>query len=137
MNQIDTPAERSALSPAGMNSRSEASLRDSITATIIREEAAESLLPSIRNEAELVALQEVLNRYSACWWVQHLKKVGTDPVGYWRQQLGAEIEVATKGRTTTVGRKKCSWWSFRRTAASVVTYELFHLDLTPLYESCL
>jgi hypothetical protein len=136
MVQIDTPAERSAFSPAGMNSPSEASLRDSITATIIREEAAESLLPSIRNDAELVALQEVLNRYSAFWWVQHLRKVGADPVGYWRQQLRAEIEAVTKGRTSTAGRKKCSWWFFLRTATSVVTYELFHLDLTPLYKSC-
>jgi hypothetical protein len=135
MNQIDTPAERSALSPAGMNSRSEASLRDRITATIIREEAAESFLASIRNDAELVALQEVLNRYSAFWWIQHLSKVGADPVGYWRQQLGAEIEAATKGRTNTARRKKCSWWFFRRSATSAVTYELFHLDLTPLYES--
>lgn len=135
MNQIDTPAERSALSPAGMNSRSEASLRESITATIIREEAAESFLASIRNDVELVALQGVLNRYSAFWWIQHLSKVGADPVGYWRQQLGAEIEAATKGRTNTAGRKKCSWWSFRRSATSAVQYELFHLDLTPLYGS--
>jgi hypothetical protein len=135
MDQIDTPAERSALSPVGMNLQSEASLRDKITATIIREEAAESLLPSIRNDAELVALHEVLNRYSACWWVQHLSKVGTDPVGYWRQQLGAEIEAATKGRTSTAGRKKFFWCFFRRSATGVVKYELFHLDLTPLYES--
>ena len=134
MVQIDTPAQRSALSPAGMNTRSEASLRDSITATIIREEAAESLLPGIRNDAELVALHEILNSYSAFWWVQHLRKVGTDPVGYWRKHLGAEIETATKGRTSTARRKKCSWCIFRR-SADRVTYELFHLDLTPLYES--
>ena len=56
MAQIDTAAELSALSPVGMNLQSETSLRDKITATIIREEAAESLLPSIRNDAELVAL---------------------------------------------------------------------------------
>ena len=134
MVQIDIAAECSALSPVGMNSQSGTSLRDKITATIIREEAAESLLPSIRNDAELLALHEVLNRYSACWWVQHLSKVGADPVGYWRQQLGAEIEAATKGRTSTAGRKKCSWWFFRR-SADRVTYELFHLDLTPLYDS--
>ncbi len=135
MNQIDTPAERSALSPAGMNLRSEASIRESITATIIREEAAESFLASIRNDAELVALQEVLNRYSAFWWIQHLSKVGADPVGYWRQRLGAEIEAATKGRTNIARRKTFSWWFFCRSATSAVKNELFHLDLTPLYES--
>jgi hypothetical protein len=134
MDQIDTAAERSALSPVGMNLQSETSLRDSITATIIREEAAESLLPSIRNDTELVALHEVLNRYSAFWWIQHLSKVGADPVEYWRLQLRAEIEAAIKVRTTTAGRKKCSWWFFRK-SADRVSYELFHLDLTPLYES--
>ena len=135
MFQIETLAERSALSLACMNSRSEASLRDNITATIIREEAAESLLPSIGNDAELVALQEVLNSYSAWWWVQHLRKVGADPVRYWRQQLGAEIEAATKGRTNTAQRKEFSWRSFRYSATRGVKYELFHLDLTPLYDS--
>jgi hypothetical protein len=131
MFQVDKYVERSALSTPGMNPPSDASLRDKITATIIREEAAESLLPSILNDAELVALNSVLNRYQESWWVQHLSLVGADPARYWREQLGDEIKAASKGKTNTSQRKKFAWWVFRSSAASI-TYELSQLDLSPL-----
>ena len=131
MFQVDTHTERSALSTPGVNPPSDASLRDRITAAIIREEAAESLLPDIQDDAELVALNPVLNRYSVSWWVQHLGPVGANPARYWRKQLGNEIKAATKGKTSTAQRKKFSWWFFHRSAARV-TYDLSQLDLTPL-----
>src|SRR6202023_2245072 len=56
--------ESSALATRGSHSLFEFSLRDRITATIIREEAAESLLPGIQGDAELAALNSVLNRYN-------------------------------------------------------------------------
>ena len=56
------------------------SRRATITATIIREEAAESLLPDIQGDAELAALTHVLNRYNAQWWLLNLRIVGADPL---------------------------------------------------------
>ena len=131
MVQVDKRAERSALSPPGMHPHSDASLRDRITATIIREEAAASLLPAIQGDAELASLNSVLNRYSASWWVQHLSRVGANPASYWREQLGNEIKAATKATTSTSQMKKFSWWFFRSSAAGV-TYDLSQLDLIPL-----
>jgi hypothetical protein len=110
---------------------SDLSLRDTITATIIREEAAESLLPGIQGDAELAALTQVLNRYNAQWWLKHLSSVGADPARYWREQLGAEIKVATRGQHCASQRKKFFRWSFRGFMKRR-TYELFHLDLIPL-----
>jgi hypothetical protein len=65
-------AESSTFATLGPYPPPTSSLRIKITATIIREEAAESLLVDIQEEAELVALACVLNRYDAQWWVQHL-----------------------------------------------------------------
>ena len=108
---------------------SESSLRDTITATIIREEAAESFLPGIQGDAELAALVQVLNKYKVHWWLKHLSKVGADPATYWRAQLGEEIKAATRGKHSTSQRKKFPWWFFGRFTPK---YELCHLDLEPL-----
>ncbi len=110
---------------------SESSLRDTITATIIREEAAESFLPGIQGDAELAALVQVLNKYKVHWWLKHLSKVGADPATYWRAQLGAEIRAARRGMISTSQRKKFPWWFFRRSTTKV-KYELWHLGLDAL-----
>lgn len=124
-------AESSTLSPPGSSPLSEPSLRDRITATIIREEAAESILPGIHGEAELAALVQVFNRYQAHWWLQHLSLVGADPATYWRTRLGDEIRAATRSKKSTSQRKKVPWWFFGwRTTR--VTYELCDLDLAQL-----
>jgi len=107
------------------------SLRARITATIIREEAAESLLADIQEEAELVALARVLNRYDAQWWLQHLRRVGTDPVSYWRGQLGEEIKAATRGKNYPPQLKRNPWYFFRCSTNSA-KYDLVDLDLEPL-----
>ena len=107
------------------------SLRDTITATIIREEAAESLLSSIHGDAELVALVHVLNSYKASWWLKHLSCVGADPARYWSRQLGEEIKAATRSRNRPSQRKKFLEWFFRSFTASA-RYELSDLELDPL-----
>lgn len=131
MFQQDVHAESSTLSTLGSYPLSESSLRATITATIIREEAAESLLPHIPEDAELAALTQVLNRYKAQWWLKHLSCVGTDPVIYWREQLGEEIKAATRGKNSPSQRKKYPWCFFRSITARV-KYDLVDLDLDPL-----
>jgi hypothetical protein len=100
--------EQSTLAPSGSHLPSISSRRAMITATIIREEAAESLLPGIQGDAELVALAHVLNRYDAPWWLKHVYRVGADPVSYWREQLGEEIEAATRGKTSPPSEEEIS-----------------------------
>jgi len=124
-------AESSTLSTPGSYPLSESLHRATITATIIREEAAESLLPGIQGDAELAALTQVLNRYKASWWLKHLSRVGADPVIYWREQLGEEIKAATRGKNSPSQRKKYPWCFFRSFTARV-KYELVDLDLDPL-----
>jgi hypothetical protein len=133
MLQIDVHVERPTLSPPDLFPLSEFSRRDRLTATLIREEAAESLVPSIRGDSELAALKEVLNTYKVPWWLHHLSSVGGDPASYWRETLGAEINAATRGKSSTSQRKKFLWW-FSRSSAVGVTYELSHRDLDPFYE---
>ena len=123
--------ESSTLSTQGSYPLSESSRRATITATIIREEAAESLLPGIQGDAELAALARVLNRYKALWWLKHLSRVGADPVIYWREQLGEEIKAATRGKDSPSQRKKCHWCFFRSSTARV-KYDLVDLDLDSL-----
>ena len=67
MFQKGAYAESSVVSTRDSYPLSDSSLSDRITATIIREEAAEVLLPGIQGDAELVALVQVLNRYRAQW----------------------------------------------------------------------
>ena len=105
------------------------SLGDRVTATIIREEAAEVLLPGVQGDGELAALVQVLNRYRAQWWLKHLSSVGADPEAYWRAQLGEEIRAATRGKHSPSQKKKFPWWFFGR---FTIRYELCHLDLEPL-----
>jgi hypothetical protein len=133
MLQVDVHLERSTLSPPGVDQLSEFSRKDRLTATLIREEAAESLLPSIQGESELAALIEVLNTYKVPWWLHHLSCVGADPVRYWREQLGAEIKAATRGKSSTSQRKKFLWW-FSRNSAVGVMHEFSHHDLDPFYD---
>jgi hypothetical protein len=133
MLQIDVHVERPTLSPPDLFPLSEFSRRDRLTATLIREEAAESLSPSIQGDSELFALIEVLNKYKVPWWLKHLSSVGGDPARYWREKLGAEIQAATRGKSSTSQRKKFLWW-FSRSSAVGVTYELSHHDLDPFYE---
>src|SRR5438105_12236218 len=101
MFQKGAYAEKSTVSTRDSYPLSDSSLSDRITATIIREEAAEVLLPGIHGDAELAALVQVLNRYKAQWWLQHLSRVGADPETYWRAQLGEEIQAATRGKDST------------------------------------
>src|SRR2546421_2863065 len=129
MFQKGAYAESSTLSTLGSYPQSDSSLSDRVTATIIREEAAEVLLPGIQGDAELVALVQVLNRYKAQWWLKHLSRVGGDPETYWRAQLGAEIRAATRGKKSTSQKEKFPGWFFRRFTTK---YELCHLDLDPL-----
>jgi hypothetical protein len=124
-------AESSILAPTGSNSPSISSRRATITATIIREEAAESLLPDIRGDTELAVLAHVLNRYNAQWWLKHLRSVGADPVSYWREQLGEEIETAMRGKNSPPQRKTFPWCFFRSFTARV-TYDVVDLHLDPL-----
>jgi len=131
MFQQSVQAHGSALPTRGSHLLSGTSLSDRITATIIREEAAESLLPGIQGDAELAALNQILNRYNAHWWLQHLSSVGADPVSYWRKQLGAEIKAATRGKNSTPQRKHSPWWFFR-SFTTRVKYDLSHLELDPL-----
>jgi hypothetical protein len=98
-------AESSTLSTPGSSSLSKVTLRAAITTTIIREEAAESFLPGIHGDVELAVLAHVLNSYNAQWWLKHLRRVGADPVSYWREQLGEEIETATRGRNSALRGK--------------------------------
>src|SRR5712691_6552740 len=131
MFQQGVHAHDSALPTGGSHLLSGTSLRDRITATIIREEAAESLLSAIQGDAELAALTRVLNRYNTQWWLKHLSSVGADPARYWSEQLGAEIKAATRGKNSTSQGRKGSRWFFRGFTKKV-RYELFHLDLDPL-----
>ncbi len=131
MFQQSVQANGSALTTRGSNLLSGTSLSDTITATIIREEAAESLLPGIQGDAELAALTRVLNRYNTQWWLKHLSSVGADPARYWSEQLGAEIKAAMRGKNSTSQSRKFSRWFFRGFTKRV-TYELFHLELDPL-----
>src|SRR5215831_1428100 len=62
--------ESCTLSTLGSYPLPTSSRRATITATIIREEAAESLLAGIQGDAELAALVEELNRYPTQWWLQ-------------------------------------------------------------------
>jgi hypothetical protein len=133
MLQIDVPVERSTLSTPGLYPLSEFSRRDRLMATLIREEAAESLIPSIRGDSELAALIQVLNKYKVPWWLNHLSSVGGNPARYWREKLGAEINAATRGKSSTSQRKKFLWW-FSSSSAAGVKYELSHHDLDPFYE---
>lgn len=128
MLEVDVTVERPTLSTPGLYPLSEASLRGRITATLIREEAAESLLLSIQGDTELAALIEVLNTYKVQWWLKHLSSVGADPARYWREKLGEEIKTATRGKSSHSQRKKFLWW-FYRSSALGVKYELFQLDL--------
>ena len=73
MFQKGAPAESSIVSTRDSYPLSESSLSDRITATIIREEAAEVLLPGIQGGAELAALVQVLNRYKATYQEQLLR----------------------------------------------------------------
>ena len=125
--------ERSTLSTSRLYPLSEFSRRDRLTATLIREEAAESLVPSIRGNSELAALIQVLNKYKVLWWLHHLSSVGGDPARYWREKLGAEIKAATRGKSSTSQRKKFLWW-FSCSSAVGVTFEFSHHDLDPFYE---
>lgn len=133
MIQVDVNVDRSTHSTPGLYPLSEFSRRDRLTATLIREEAAESLAPSIRGNSELAALIQVLNKYKVLWWLHHLSSVGGDPARYWRETLGAEIMAATRGKSSTSQRKKFLWW-FSRSPAVGVKYEFSLLDLDPFYE---
>jgi hypothetical protein len=133
MFQERVHTESSTLSISGSYPLSETSSRAAITATMIREEAAESLLPGIQGDVELLALTRVLNRYDAPWWLKHVKSVGADPVSYWSAQLGEEIKVTTRGKNSPTLKKKFPWSFFRSCSASV-TYDLIDLDLDPFYE---
>jgi hypothetical protein len=130
MFQESEHAESSTVSTLGSYPLSQFSRRATITATIIREEAAESLLPGIQGDAELAALAQVLNRYQAQWWLKHLRSVGADPASYWRDQLGEEIKAATRGKNSPPKRKQFPWCFFRSFTASV-TYDVVDLDLDP------
>ena len=131
MFRQDVHATGSTLPTQGSFLLSGTSLRDTITATIIREEAAESLLPGISGDAELAALTRVLNRYNTQWWLKHLSSVGADPARYWSEQLGAEIKAATRGQNSTSQGRKFSR-RFFPSFTKRVRYELFHLELDPL-----
>ena len=133
MLQVDVTSERSTLTTPGLYPLSESSLRERITATLIREEAAESLVLSIQGDSELAALIQVLNTYKVPWWLKHLSSAGADPARYWRETLGEEIKAATRGKSSTSQRKKFLWW-FSRSSAVGVTYELSQLDLDPFYD---
>jgi hypothetical protein len=124
-------AESSTLATPGSYPLPTSSLRATITATIIREEAAESLLPDIQGDAERAALTHVLNRYKAQWWLLHLHRVGADPVSYWRKQLGAEIMGATRDKNGPSQRKKLLW-RFFQSFTPTGKYDLVDLDLDPL-----
>jgi hypothetical protein len=133
MLQVGVNVDRSTLSTPGLYPLSEFSRRDRLTATLIREEAAESLLLSIQGDTELAALVEVLNKYKVPWWLKHLSSVGADPARYWREKLGEEIKAATRGKSSTSQRKKFLWW-FSRSPAVGVKYEFSQHDLDPFYE---
>ena len=122
-------AESSTLSTPGSSLLSQVTLRAAITTTIIREEAAESLLPGIHGDVDFAVLAHVLNRYNAQRWLKHLRRVGVDPVSYWREQLGEEIETATRGKNSPLQRKNFPW-CFSRSFTTRVTYDVvdFHLD---------
>jgi hypothetical protein len=133
MFQVSVLTESSTLSTPSSYPLSKYSRRAAITATIIREEATESLLPDIQGDAELAALTHVLNRYNAQWWLKHLRNVGADPGSYWKAQLGEEIKAATRGKNSPTPRKKFPWCFFQNFTASV-KYDLVDLDLDPFYE---
>ena len=129
MFQKGAHTQSSTRSKLGSYPHSDSSLRDRITAMIIRDEAAEVLLQGIQGDAEFAALAQVLNRYKAQCWLKHLSLVGADPATYWRAQLGEEIRAATRGKHVPSQKKKFPWWFLRR---STKKYELYHLDLDPL-----
>jgi hypothetical protein len=131
MYQEVEQAESSTLATPGSYPLPTSSLRATITATIIREEAAESLLPAIQGDAELAALAHVLNRYKAQWWLLHLRRVGADPVSYWREQFGVEITAATRDKNGTSQQKKFLWCFFQSFTLKG-KYELVDLNLDPL-----
>jgi hypothetical protein len=133
MLQVDVNVERSTLSTPGLYPLSEFSRRDRLTATLIREEAAQSLIPGIQGDSELAALIQVLNKYKVPWWLKHMSSVGGDPSRYWREKLGAEIKAATRGKSSTSQRKKFLWW-FSRSSAVGVKYEFSQHDLDPFYD---
>jgi hypothetical protein len=124
-------AEGSTFATLGSYPLPTSSRRATITATIIREEAAESLLPAIQGVAERAALTHVLNRYTAPWWLLHLRRVGADPVSYWKEQLGDEIKAAIICENDAPQRKKLPWCFFQSFTARVI-YDLVDLDLDPL-----
>lgn len=124
-------AESSSLALSGSNPPSLSARRATITATIIREEAAESLLPDIHGDVELAVLALVLNRYKAAWWLKHLRRVGADPVSYWRKQLGEEIKEAMRGKCSPPQRKKFPWYFFQNFTVRA-TYDVVDLHLDPL-----
>ena len=66
------------------------SLRKKVTAILIREEAAESLLQIIPDHL-FEALQIVLNLYDTHWWFAQLEHVKADPVQFWRAKLWDQI----------------------------------------------
>lgn len=124
-------AESSTFATLGSYPLPTSSRRATITATIIREEAAESLLPDIQGDAELAALTHVLNRYHVLWWLLHLRRVGADPVSYWKEQLGDEIKAATICENDPPQRMKFPWGFFQSFTAKG-KYDLVDLDLDPL-----
>jgi hypothetical protein len=133
MLQVDVHVEKSTLSTPRLYTLSEFSRRDRLTATLIREEAAESLIPSLQSDSELAALLQVLNTYKVAWWLKHLSSVGGDPARYWSETLGAEIKAAMRGQSSPTQRKKFLWW-FSRSSAVGVNYEFSHHDLDPFYD---
>jgi hypothetical protein len=130
MFQQGVHANNSALTTRGSQRPSGTSLRETITATIIREEAAESLLEGISGDAELAALTRVLNRFEAQWWLKHVSSVGADPAKYWSEQLGAEIKVSTRSQNSTSQWKRFVG-RFCRSLTKRGTYDLSHLNLDP------
>lgn len=129
-------SEHATVSMYGYAPLVEVSLRDAVTATLIREEAAEYFLPTIQEDAELAALSQVLNGYDARWWLQHLSSVSADPAGYWSKQLAYEIKAATKCEGGTL-RKKNFLGSLFGSFRTSKSYSLADLDLVPFYSTLL
>src|SRR6266567_743473 len=115
--------ESSALPTQDFHSLSDSSLRDTITATLIREEAAESLLLSLQGDAELAALNQVLNRYKAQWW-------------FFRSfDMSVEVKYSCSGSTAFELRVSISSdFATNISFAHGVKYELSQLDLDPFYD---
>ena len=126
MFQKDVNSGRTMLASPVSSPLPASSFRDTITATLIREEAAESLLPDIHRDAEFATLVQILNSYPAAWWLNHLSRVGADPAAYWSQQFKGEIKAATRGYNPPRRKKFLRWFTAGR------TYELSDLALDPL-----